>query len=364
MKIQAAIARERGRLTIETLELDAPRENEVLVRLVATGICHTDLSAIDLILPARLPMVPGHEGAGIVETVGSSVTNVSPGDHVVMTYDYCGHCRACRDHDHAYCHHAVEYCFQGDRPDGSSTLLSPLGPVHGSFFGQSSLATHALCYDRNVVKVREDAPLELLGPLACGIQTGAGAALNALKLSPRTDFAVFGAGAVGLSAVMGARIAGVPMIIAIDVADARLALARVLGATHTFNPRSGDPVTFVRSLTEDGVLASLDTSGVPAAMQQALASTAPRGTCGWLAGVDSQLEIPVNPTFLLSGRSVKGIIEGESHNAQEFIGRLVDWFMEGRFPFDRMCRFYGLGSLNDAIADSRSGRVIKPIIKF
>jgi aryl-alcohol dehydrogenase len=365
MRIEAVVAREKGKVSIEPLELDAPRDNEVLVRVVATGICHTDLSAMELILPARLPMVPGHEGAGIVEAVGSNVSHVSPGDHVVMTYDYCGECRACRDHDHTYCHRSVERCFVGDRPDGSSTLRDDAGtPVHGSFFGQSSLATYALCYDRNVVKVRSDAPLELLGPLACGIQTGAGAVLNALHVSERTDFAVFGAGAVGLSAVMAAKIAGAPRIFAVDISEDRLALARELGATDTFNPKDGDPVDFIRSNTEDGVLTSLDTSGVPTVMRQALECTAPRATCGWLAGVDPSLEIPVNPTFLLAGRSVKGIIEGESHDAAIFIGRLIDWFMEGRFPFDRLCRFYPFEDIDKALADSRSGRTIKPIVRL
>lgn len=364
MKIEAVVARETGKTQIETLFLDAPRDNEILVRMVATGVCHTDISAIHQILPARLPMVPGHEGAGVVEAVGRAVTRVVPGDHVVMTYDYCGECRACHDHDHTYCHHAVERCFLGDRPDGSSTLTDGEQVVHGSFFGQSSLATYSLCYVRNVVKVRKDAPLELLGPLACGIQTGAGAALNALAVSEKTDFAVFGVGAVGLSAIMAARVAEAPRIIAVDVSDERLALARELGATDTFNSRSGDAVEFIRSITDGGVLRALDTSGVPKVMQQALASTAPRGACGWLAGVDPKLEVPVNPTFLLAGRRLQGIIEGDSHDAEAFIGKLVDLFMDGFFPFDRMCKFYAFEEFDQAIADAKAGRTIKPIIRF
>jgi len=364
MKIEAVVARETGKTHIETLFLDEPRENELLVRVVATGICHTDISAIHQILPARLPMVPGHEGAGIVEAVGSAVTHVVPGDHVVMTYDYCGECRACNDHDHTYCHHAVERCFLGDRPDGSSTLNDGANSVHGSFFGQSSLATYALCYDRNVVKVRKDAPLQLLGPLACGIQTGAGAAFNALGVTHKTDFAVFGTGAVGLSAIMAARIAGAPRIIAVDVSDERLQLARDFGATDTFNAHSGDAVEFIRSITDGGVLRALDTSGVPRVMQQALASTAPRGACGWLAGVDPNLEVPVNPTFLLAGRRLQGIIEGESHDAEAFIGKLIDLYMDGVFPFDRMCKFYTFDEYEQAIADAEAGVTIKPIILF
>ncbi|WP_434287342.1 NAD(P)-dependent alcohol dehydrogenase [Celeribacter sp. SCSIO 80788] len=365
MKIQAAVARQTGQLAYETLDLDAPRANEILVRVVATGICHTDLSAINQVLPARLPMVPGHEGAGIVEAVGADVTKVQVGDHVVMTYDYCDDCRACHDHDYTYCHHSVERCFLGDRPDGSTTLTdADHKTVHGSFFGQSSLATYALCYDRNVVKVRKDAPLELLGPLACGIQTGAGAVFNALDVTDKTDFAVFGAGAVGLSAIMAAHVAKAPIIIAVDISDERLALAKELGATHTFNPKNGDALEFIHGITDGGVLRALDTSGVPAVMQQALASTAPRGTCGWLAGVDPKLEVPINPTFLLTGRSVKGIIEGESHDAQAFISKLVDLYLDGKFPFDTLCKFYDMDDLDQAMADGKSGKTIKPIVRF
>jgi aryl-alcohol dehydrogenase len=152
--------------------------------------------------------------------------------------------------------------------------------------------------------------------------------------------------------------------VAVDISDERLSLAREFGATETFNGLTGDAVAFIRSITEDGVLVALDTTGVPSVMQQAVAATAPRGTCGWLAGVNPTLEVPVNPTFLLPGRKVQGIIEGESHDPETFINQLIDWYMEGSFPFDRMCQFYPFEAIDQAFRDSLEGRVIKPIVRF
>lgn len=364
MKIESAICRHVGKIAIETIDLEEPRENEVLVRNIATGICHTDISVMNQVLPAPLPIALGHEGAGIVEKVGAKVTNVAIGDHVVMTYDYCGTCPSCLAGKQTYCHNSFDYCFGGYRPDGSSPISKDGEALHGSFFGQSSLSTYSLCYDRNIVKVRKDAPLELLGPLACGIQTGAGAVLNALKVKKGSDFAVFGAGAVGLSAIMAAKIAGARHIIAVDVAPERLELARQLGATDIINGTSENVLEKIAGLTEGGVMYSLDTSGVETVMQQAVMSLAPRGTCGWLAGVSPDMNVTVNPLFLLYGRSIRGIIEGDAHDASAFINQLIDWHMEGKFPFDKLIKTYPFSEIETAIIDTKSGSAIKPIIVF
>lgn len=364
MKIKAAISRETGKIGIETIEIEEPRDNEILVRMVATGICHTDLSVMEQILPAPLPIALGHEGAGIVEKVGSKVTKVVPGDHVVMTYDYCGHCPSCDDGDHTYCHNSYDYCFGGNRPDGSSALSQDGQPVNSSFFGQSSLATFALCYDRNIIKVRKDAPLQLLGPLACGIQTGAGAILNVLKVKEASDLAIFGAGAVGLSAVMAAKLSNAEKIIVVDIVPERLELAKKLGATHVINGAKEDVLARIAELTDGGVMYSLDTSGVPSVMQQSVLSLAPRGTCGWLAGVSPELNIEINPLFLLYGRSIRGLIEGDSHDAQAFINKLLDWYMEGKFPFDKLIETYPFDDLENAMKDAKTGAAIKPVVVF
>lgn len=364
MNIQAAIAREKGQIAIETVQLEQPRDNEILVRNVATGICHTDLSVLEQVLPAPLPMALGHEGAGVVVKVGANVTKVAPGDHVLMSYDYCGHCPSCDAGKLTYCHNSFAYCFGGQRPDGSTPLSKNGEPLGGSFFGQSSFATHSLCYDRNVIKVRKDAPLELLGPLGCGIQTGAGAILNALKVEAGSDIAIFGAGAVGLSAVMAARIAGARRIFAIDVVPERLALARELGATDIINGKTDDALAQIASRTDGGVMYALDTTGVEPVMKQAVACLAPCGTCVWIAGVSPELNIEINPLFLLYGRSVRGVIEGDSHDAQAFISQLIDWHMEGEFPFDKLIKTYGFADFSTAIADGKSGAAIKPVIVF
>lgn len=364
MQIQAAIVRESGKIAVETVDLDAPRDNEILVRNVATGICHTDLLVMNQVLPAPLPMALGHEGAGIVVKVGANVTKVVPGDHVLMSYDYCGDCPSCNANKQTYCHQSFEYSFGGRRPDGSATLSKDGTPIGSSFFGQSSFATHSLCYDRNVVKVRKDAPLELLGPLGCGIQTGAGAILNALDVEKGSDVAIFGAGAVGLAAIMAAKIAGARRIFAIDVKPDRLALARELGATHAINGASEEALALIAEHTDAGVMYALDTTGVKPVMSQAVACLAPRGTCVWIAGVSPDMNIEVNPLFLLYGRSVRGVIEGDSHDAQAFITRLIDLYMDGKFPFDRLIKTYPFAEFSKAMSDGKSGAAIKPVVVF
>lgn len=365
MQIRAALARaDHPQLSLEPLDMTDPRDDEILVRLVGVGLCHTDVSALDQLLPVPFPIVLGHEGAGVVQAVGANVTEVRPGDSVVMTYDYCGHCPSCDEGDRTYCHDVGRVNFGGLRFDGSSALSQHGRLVHGHFFGQSSFASHALCTQRNVVKVRGDAPLALLGPLACGVQTGAGAVLNSLQVREGDSIAIYGAGAVGLSAVMAAKVAGADRIIVVDVLPQRLQLARELGATDVIHAGEKDALQTTMALTGYGVRYALDTSGVPAAMEQALASLAPRGTCAWLAGTSPALTMSVNPSFLLNGRKLRGIIEGDSHCPQDFIPRMIDWFMEGRFPFDRLVKTYSFERINDAIADTRSGATIKPVLLF
>lgn len=231
--ILAAVARmPGGELSLETLSIDEPRANEILVRVVATGVCHTDLVARDRQLPVPFPVVLGHEGAGIVEKTGSAVSKVAPGDPVVMTFASCGHCPSCLDHATAYCHQFFPRNFFAVRPDGSTTLSAAGEKIHGNFFGQSSFATFAICGERNIVKVPADVPLELLGPTACGIQTGAGSILNVLRPQAGERIAVFGVGSVGLSAIMACRLVGAGTIIAVDRHDSRLALARNWGDPH------------------------------------------------------------------------------------------------------------------------------------
>jgi aryl-alcohol dehydrogenase len=351
-------------MSLETLELDDPRDDEILVRIVAAGICHTDMVARDQLLPVPQPVVLGHEGAGVVERVGRSVTKVAPGDHVLLTFASCGRCRACLEDHQTYCHRFLERNFLASRADGSSAFSKDGEIVHSNFFGQSSFATYALGDERNVVPVPRNAPLEVLAPLACGVQTGAGAVMNALQLGAGRSFAVFGTGSVGLSAILAARLVGASTIVAVDLNDQRLAFAKELGATHTVNSTREKPTEAIMALSGSGVDFTLDTTGIAGVIREAVESLVPRGTCGILGASGLGTEIVLDEVhFMSGGRRLQGIVEGES-TPDVFIPRLVDLYLKGLFPFDRMLRFYPFDQINEAIHDSETGVTIKPVLRM
>ncbi len=365
MLVQAAVTRAKhAPMVLETLELEGPREDEIVVRLVATGVCHTDIAMRDQAFPVPQPIVLGHEGAGVVERVGASVTRVAPGDHVVMSYDSCGRCPSCLAGAATYCYAFFAHNFAGARGDGSTSLSSDGAPVHSHFFGQSSFATHAVCRERNVVKVPSDVPLELLGPLACGVQTGAGAVMNALAVRPGQRFAVFGAGSVGLSAVMAARVVGATVIVAVDVKPERLALARELGATHTIDASRENPAEAIVALDGAGADASLETTALPRVIRQAVECLAPRGTCGIVGASPGGTEMTLDVLHVMTaGRSIRGIVEGDAV-PQTFIATLIDLYRQGRFPFERLVTFYPFERIEDAVRDSEAGTVVKAIVRM
>ncbi|HEU4623771.1 MAG TPA: NAD(P)-dependent alcohol dehydrogenase [Steroidobacteraceae bacterium] len=364
-EIRAAVLREpNGPFEIEKLTIDRPGPNEVLVRIVAVGMCHTDLAVRARHLPTPLPAVLGHEGAGIVEAVGAGVQKVVPGDHVVLTFPSCGLCDSCLTGHPSQCFAAFPLYFGGARLDGSHGLHCAHGPLHDRFFAQSSFATHSLATERNVVKVPKDAPLELLGPLACGIQTGAGAVLNSLRVRTGESFAVFGSGSVGLSAVMAARLCGARHVIAVDVLPSRLELARQLGATHAIDGREQDAFEEVRRITGAGVHHALDTTGRVEVIRGALNALRPGGVCGVLGASAPGSELPIDVNmFIGMSKTLRGIVEGDSV-PDIFIPQLVALHLQGAFPFDRLVRFYALDEINQAVQDSEAGRTIKPIIRM
>lgn len=366
MKIQAAVVRApHAPMSMETLDLEAIRDNEILVRLVATGVCHTDIAMRDQAFPVPQPIVLGHEGAGVVEAVGRAVGKVKAGDHVVMSFNSCGHCDSCQEHAPSYCHDFFGANFAGQRPDGTSPLSRGAESIHGNFFGQSSFATYSICTERNIVKVPQSAPLELLGPLACGIQTGAGAVINALQPRMGQSLAVFGSGSVGMAAIMAARAIGLTTIIAVDLVDERLALARELGATHTLNPKAGgDTVAEIKRITGAGVHRSFETTGVMKVLRQAVESLAPRGTCGFVGASAVGTEVSLDVIDIMTqGKTLRGIVEGDA-NPDVFIPALIALHAQGRFPFDKLIRFYPFERLNEAIQDSEAGTVVKPVVRM
>lgn len=366
MKVTAAVVPAAGAdLVIRELELDEVRPNEVRVRLVATGVCHTDAIIRDQVYPTPLPAVLGHEGAGIVESVGPAVTSVKPGDHVVLSANSCGMCTQCLRGDMAYCEDLFRRNFGGSRPDGTTSLRDGDDAVASMFFGQSSFCSYANVAERSVVKVDPEVDLTLLGPLGCGIQTGAGAVLNELRPSPGSSFAVFGTGAVGAAALMAAVVAGCTTIIAIDIVDERLELARTLGVTHTINSRSEDVAERIQEITGgEGVHFALDTTGIPAVLRTAAEGLAIRGTVALVGaakpGTDVAFEIGAS---LTKGWTFKTIIEGSSV-PQIFIPALVRLWQQGKFPFDRLTKLYDFKDINTAFADSECGTTIKPIVVF
>lgn len=345
---------------LEPLRLDEPRPDELLVRLVACGVCHTDLFA-----PRRfeLPAVFGHEGAGIVEAVGRDVRSLFVGDRVVLTFGYCGACRNCGDGAPAYCGEGHRLQFGGARADGSSTLSGPQGPVHGAFFQQSSFATHALATERNAVRVPDELPLERAAPLGCGIQTGVGAVLNTLACRRGESLAVFGAGSVGLSAVMAAGMAGCSPVIAIDVRPRRLALALELGATHVLDARDGDVADRVVAITRGGARYSIETAGAEQTFRDAIDCLMRLGTCGLCTVPKLGAPIEFAPLAILKGRTVTGVLEGSSV-PKEFIPQLARLHLDGRLPYDRLLAFYEFEDLPRALEDAEQGRVVKPVVRM
>jgi aryl-alcohol dehydrogenase len=363
MEIKAAVVFEKsGNFNVEQLELSDPNDDEVLVRIVGSGICHTDLGARDQHLPIPLPSVFGHEGSGVVEQVGARVAKVKPGDHVVLTWDCCGTCSSCKSGNDSYCLNFFLYNFNGARPDGTTTLRKGDQVIHGSFFCQSSFANFALANERNVVKVTENIPLEILGPLGCGVQTGAGAVMNTLQPRPGASIAVFGVGPVGMSAVLGAAVCGCTTIIAVDVNPARMETAKELGATHIVNAGEANPVEAIRDITGGGAEFSLECVGNPKVLRQAVDSLPRCGVCGLLGVVPPGTEVGLDMDAIMNGRTVRGIIEGDSI-PDLFIPRLIELFSQGRFPFDRLITFYPFDEINIAVEDMEKGRVIKPVLR-
>ncbi|MGF6572789.1 aryl-alcohol dehydrogenase [Paraburkholderia sp. GAS333] len=364
--ITAAVARAKGEpFSIQQARIRGPKADEVLVRVVATGLCHTDLIVRDQYYPVPLPSVLGHEGAGIVEEVGPAVKDLEPGDHVVLTYGACGHCNACNGGHGAYCKQFFGLNFGGGDLEGRSAIEDEEGrPLHDHFFAQSSFGSFALARENNAIKVPHDAPLELLGPLGCGIQTGAGAVINSLKVRPGSSFASLGAGAVGLSAVMAARVAGATTIIAVDVVPSRLALAKELGATHTVNSREVDMIEAIRQITDGGVDFALESTGRAEVLSQGIDALGSLGAMGVVGAppLGTKAEFDIN-SLLLGGRTIRGIVEGDSV-PQVFIPQLVQLYQQGRFPFDRLVRFYSIDQINQAADDSTSGVTLKPILRF
>ncbi len=361
IEIKAAVTHGQGQaFKLETVQLAEPKAGEIRVQVVASGVCHTDTVARDHGI-APFPIVLGHEGAGVVDAVGSAVTDLRVGDHVVLSFAHCGSCGHCLTGHPTVCDTFNELNFGGAMDDGSRRIAQG-GQELATFFGQSSFASYAVARASNAVKIDPDVDLALLGPLGCGIQTGAGTVLNRLRPAFGSSIVVYGAGAVGLSAIMAARIIGCQHIIAVDVHDHRLALAKDLGATLALNGKTADVVEEVTETTGGGSHYAVETTGVPQVVRQSLNALRPLGVCA-IVGVTPEVTLDVHNDLMAEGKSMIGVIEGDAV-PRVFIPQLVAYYKSGQFPFDKLVKLYDFDQINQAFEDSASGKTIKPIVRI
>jgi aryl-alcohol dehydrogenase len=369
MKIKAMVVEEKDApFKLEELELADLTRGEALVRLVASGVCHTDAITRGGDLPMPFPAVLGHEGAGVVERVGEGVTRVVPGDRVIIGWPFCGECRNCLDGEPRYCLRTGDALASGRRLKGenagTSAYSRPDGsPVNGHFFGQSSFATYSITSADALVKAPDDVPLELLGPLSCGFGTGAGAVLNEARPPLGSSLLVVGVGAVGLAAVMAASNTGATTIIAADIHDSRLELARELGATHVINSRTTDLVDGVRDITGSTVDYAFECTGVVDVIEAAAGTVGMLGTFVLIGGAPAAAAFSLDHLSTLWGKRVIGVLGGGGRSGQLIPG-LIELYRQGRFPFDRLVRYYEFADVEQALADSASGEVLKPILRM
>lgn len=353
LTIDAAVIEQAGApFRFEQLAMDPPGPGQLRVRIHACGICHTDMVMRDGGLPVPFPVILGHEGAGVVEAVGAGVVGLTPGDHVLLSFHSCGHCSACHDHQPGYCNEFVPRNFLGLRQAGEGDIRRGEQPIGSNIFGQSAFATYALAHQDNVVRIDRDLPLDLLASLGCGVQTGAGTVLETLNVQPGQSIAIMGAGAVGLSALMAAKIADAARIAILDRHAHRLDLARELGATQT--------VPDLASL--DGLFDHIiDTTGVLALLEQAIGKLAPRGTLA-LVGAYPDDGLMIDPSAIMSmGRRIVGVVEG-GIAPRRFIPRLIGYYREGRLPLEKLVRHFPFAGIEEAFAASERGEAIKPVV--
>jgi len=370
MRITAAVMQRsdgtltRRRLELEEVELDDPYDDEVLIRISSCGVCGTDKGAIHGLDPYPTPGVLGHEGAGIVERIGRDVKSVKPGDRVMIGFPFCGVCRTCRRGEMRYCEKGQALSFSGHRLDGSSGMKRLNGDVlAGRFFQQSSWATHALALERQLARVPDGIDLDLCGPYGCSISTGAGTILNELRPIPGSSVAIFGAGNVGLAAVLAARLTGATRIIAVDKVPERLALARALGATHSYE-HGKDTVAEIKELTGDQLDYSVEATDGSNLVGEAIAALGARGTCAMVGGAKMTASVTYNhPDVLMHGKHIIGVMGGGGQTPR-FLESLMELQLQGRFSLEKLVRFYDFADINQSVDDSDAGTTIKPILRM
>ncbi|KIW94816.1 uncharacterized protein Z519_04794 [Cladophialophora bantiana CBS 173.52] len=362
--VALVVSEHNGPFEVKEVQLNDMRPDEIVVRMIATGVCHTDVATSIGHRGPGLPAILGHEGSGVVEQVGSEVKHVAIGDHVLLSFNYCGNCTPCRRGNPSYCRKGPHLCFGGSRLDGSKPFSLNGTDINSSYFGQSSFAARSIVSGVCAVKIPSNVPLDILCCLGCGIQTGAGTVLNLLKPTVGASIAVFGVGSVGLAAIMAAaKLTPATKIIAIDIVDSRLELASELGATHTINSKEKDVVALIKAATNgEGVDCALDATGIVAVIESMIAAAANNGTVATVGGAPKGVFVNIEAASWI-GRNVSyvGSCQGSSF-PQTFLPALVDFWRQGRFPIDRLVTQYPYREINQAIDDMHHGKCIKPVL--
>jgi len=361
MKTTVAVVNSQGAdFSLEEVELSAPLADEVLVKIVATGLCHTDIHLKGFLPEEMFPNVFGHEGAGIVEAVGEGVTGIEVGDHVVLSFRSCRSCENCTSGMVGYCGSSLMLNYMGMRMDGTTTYSREGSPVFGNFFGQSSLSAHAIAYADNVVVVDKSVDLTKVAPYGCGFQTGAGTVLNVLAPTPTDSLVVYGVGAVGLAALAAAKYLGLGTIIAVDPMESRREAAARYGAIGLDPTAEENVVEKVKELTGGGASYAIDTTAISAVVKQAQQSLRVRGTLVAL-GLGPE-EYAIDAIDLLqTGKIIRSSIEGDS-DPQEMVPRLIAMNAAGDFDVDDLIATYPFSEINQAVADVLAGKVVKPVL--
>lgn len=365
MRSTAAVTERKGApFELHDVDIDEPRPGEVRVAIEACGVCHTDAVARNGDLPFPTPGVLGHEGVGRVESVGDGITSVAVGDAVLLSWPWCGRCRHCLAGHPRYCLQLGPLLVGGGREDGSTSLSRPNGePLHSHFFGQSSFARHAVVAERALVPVRTQTPLEAVGVLACGIATGAGAVLNALRLTPGSSLVVFGGGAVGLAAIMAARLTPATTVVAVEPNESRRALATKYGATEVIDPSAeADVVATIHEICGGAADAALECTGIGPVIRQTIDSVGMLGTALLIGAAPAGAEFSADHLTTLWGKRIVGTLGGESQSSQ-FVPALLSLHDQGRFPFTDLIEYFPMDQLNQAIDASHRGDVIKPVLR-
>jgi NDMA-dependent alcohol dehydrogenase len=349
---------------VEEVTLDEPQANEVLVKLVVTGVCHTDLHFLKGEVPQPMPIVMGHEGAGIVERIGPGVTTLKPGDHVVMMVSFsCGKCRFCVEGRPTRCVENLPIMTYATLLGGGKRLRKGDQELH-HLFGLACYAEYTVVHERSAVKVRDDAPFEVICPLGCGVSAGIGAAINSTGIRPGESIVIYGCGGVGLSAVMGAKLAGAGILIAVDISDRKLEMAKELGADHVINASQQEPVAKVMELTGGGADYALECIGNVDVMAQAFGSIQNGGKCIIVGMAPIGTALNIQSYEFLLGKNIVGTVQGEIRAAVD-IPRYIDLYMNGKLPIDKLItRSYSLDEINEAFAALERGEVIKSVIRF